>query len=253
MAAHDAAKRKPGAAQRPVALHRLQCISRTSGVEAAAWRHQRAQYALVYPNQEDKQVLHFACTRSQRLPRCALSSLLCDFTVEEISVMTQSTRGNCRRWARKCSRSWRLIRFRSTACGACRLEIAVPNRGSPETGMKTARNGPERTRKPCAKVCLNSAGRRMRLDRLKLSRRVTRALPAQNLRNQAMAAFCTAPRQDVATTPSRHARPEAVGALAAQIVGLKGAFHGRSSQHGKLRILTPPHGAGQDRHACYCL
>lgn len=218
----DAPKPHQDPARTAVRLYRLQGICRAGGIETALAAHERAQEALVSPDEP-------AENRLQRVARwfqCHSRDFRRDRSSEAASLpwaMTTKSKPPSWPWcSRKLSRTRRLTRFRSWARGTRRREMAIPKRGWPRPfGAKRTTNRLSWERQDSAKSFVNS---RLRVSRRERGKRASR-IGARRSGAEPLAALGPPGLQDLSSTAGGHPGAEAVPALALEVTGLKGLLH----------------------------
>ncbi len=141
MAASDATRREPRAAQRPVTLNGVLRVAGTRGIKAAVRPEQRADEPAVERDEGDQERAHRRTILSQcdcRLAR--ISALLLVVAAGRALTTTSRAGSSCWRW-RNDSRARRLMRLRLTALPAALMPTASPSRAWPAAlGRVSTRN-----------------------------------------------------------------------------------------------------------------
>lgn len=153
----DAAKAHQDSTRAAVRLYRLQGVCRAGGIETALASEERAQEALVAPDERAENRLQ----RVARWVQCHSRDFCRDRSSEAASLpwaMTTKSKPPRSPWCRrKLSRTKRLTRFRSCARGTRRREMAIPRRGQPRPfGAKRTTNRLSWERQDSAKSFVNS-------------------------------------------------------------------------------------------------
>ena len=183
----DPAQCQPGAPQCAMPAHRLQRVSRTTGLEAALAQRTEKQrfsgrdYHAINPNCENQDVLcqihvplspfnNPAFLRVVKKSRSTSAKLL--LTIEGRATNTKSTgRVSLAWWRRNASRKSRRARFRTTA-PPMRLEVITPNRERIPglDACQLATRHPSGSRCPCSRSLVKSRPCLMREARPKRRR-----------------------------------------------------------------------------------
>jgi len=230
MTAPYPAQCQPAAAPQAVFADGCDGIFGTRGCKTAPWPQKRAQEPLVRANQSEDDSPHFAFTLRQCLSRLCRSWLFCATAASGLLITTRSTGGKSARCARKDSRMMRFKRFRCTAEPAALREIAIPSRAcSPSVCRASTVNRESEDRMLRRNTREKSDGRSRRQRRGNVWAEIMLQIAGCNVvggsRAESRAALGTAAAQNLASSLGGHAGAESVGALAAQVAGLKCAFH----------------------------
>lgn len=196
-----------------MAQYCLLCIVRAGWVKPTVGSQKRANAKLVYADQARRHTLHViaAASKERNSSRAAATSLP-DKTRRGRTNKSKPPSSCC--WRRKVSRTRRFNRLRSTARLATRLPTTIPRRANPSPlnaactrkhSLLTVRR--DRRRTPNA----GPPGKRAR--RWKASDR------------KPLTALGAAAVENLAAAQGLHARPEPMGARAANFRRLISAFH----------------------------
>ena len=185
---------------------------------------QRADHILISPDKENQDLLHCPSSRLQCLARDSRSCRSLFSCSPRRPSTTMSTPGKSNRFARKLSRTKRLIRLRDTARRTCFFAIANPSRASlvPLRRASVVKHESADLR-GFWKTRWNSCGLSSRAVRGKRPDAFTGN--ALRSRRQPDPSFSTTGFDHLAPVSGRHARAEAMCANTLQITGLKCSFH----------------------------
>ena len=220
-------------------LQRPNGIRRTTGVITAVVPQKRADQVLIGPKHENQDNAHLPTSLLQCLKSDSRSCRLLLFCSPGRPSTTISNPGKSDLCKRKLSRTWRLIRLRSTASRTCFLEIASPRRAPPvllERASVVKQESADRT--GFWKTRRNAAGVRSLAVRGKRADAV--AGNALLSRRQPGSSFCATGFDYLAPVSGCHTRAEAVSADSLQITGLKCSFHKTVPIPGPTEIPQPP-------------
>src|SRR5580700_1235954 len=150
MTSPDPSQREPTTAQDTEARNGLECVAGAGRIKAAGRAEQRAQCALIQPDQECCGGAHCSVTRFHNAARLARNTPLAAPRTAARPLTTKSIGGSSRWRNRKDSRTTRRMRLRCTELPAALVETARPRRGSTSFGRAITVKNPSPKRRPRA-------------------------------------------------------------------------------------------------------